>query len=438
MSDHIAALPVRRATRSTDERLLGGVAAGVARHLGQPVLWVRAGFVVLATIGGCGVLLYAALWLVLPVEPDYRDYPDAPTGIAAATRSGKRTPRRTPSFDDVGPLVALAAVGLGVALLLRQVGLGANSTLFWPVLLATAGVAVLWRQADEAQRARWTDSSTRLGPLQALLGAGGWAAYVRLFAGLALVTGAIGVFFAQSGRFALLDDVLIAVLLGVVGLGLIAGPWVFRLTNDLTAERRARVRSLVRADLAAHLHDSVLQTLTMIQKRADDPRTVATLARAQERDLRSWLYDDRDRAPDSLATALRATAAEVEDAHGVPVEVVTVGDVSLSSAPSSRLLALTLAAREAVVNAAKHSGADKVDVYAEATRRRVEVFVRDRGAGFDETLIPPDRLGVRGSIIDRMHRHGGSADIRSAAGTGTEVRLTMAVATGDGAGENGG
>ena len=321
----------------------------------------------------------------------------------------------------MGPMVALAALAVGALLLLRQFGIGFGSGFFWPLLLATVGVALLWRQADEAQRARWASSSARVNPLQAVLGGGGVASTVRIFVGIALLVSAIGALVAQSGNVSLLDDVAVTTALGLVGVGLIVWPWVYRLTSDLTDERRARIRSQERADVAAHLHDSVLQTLALIQKQADDPRMVATLARAQERDLRSWLYDDPGRTVDTLSAALRAAAAEVEDSHGVPVEVVTVGDRSLSPDVD----ALAKAAREAMVNAARHSGADKVDVFAEAGPEAVEVFVRDRGHGFDPGDVSSDRLGVRNSIIGRMQRHGGEADVRSGHGEGTEIRLSL-------------
>lgn len=176
--------------------------------------------------------------------------------------------------------------------------------------------------------------------------------------------------------------------------------------------------------MAAHLHDSVLQTLALIQKHADDGRAVARLARAQERDLRTWLYGDRAAADTTLSGALRSAAAEVEDAHGVAVEVVTVGDAPLTEAARP----VVLASREAMVNAAKHSGAAKVDVYAEAGETLAEVFVRDRGSGFHPGDVPEDRLGVRRSIVDRMERHGGNAAVRSAPGEGTEVHLSMPLA----------
>jgi signal transduction histidine kinase len=200
-----------------------------------------------------------------------------------------------------------------------------------------------------------------------------------------------------------------------------AGPWLLRLSSDLSEEREARVRSEERADVAAHLHDSVLQTLALIQRSAGDPTTVSRLARAQERDLRSWLFDSAGDGPATLAAALRAAAAEVEDAHGVPVEVVCVGDAPVAESDRP----LVLAAREAMNNAAKHSGASTVDVYAEATASGVEIFVRDRGVGFDPDRMADDRHGVRSSIIGRMERHGGSASVRSVPGEGTEVRLSL-------------
>jgi signal transduction histidine kinase/phage shock protein PspC (stress-responsive transcriptional regulator) len=415
----------RKAFRSTDERLLGGVAAGLAQHLGVDVLHVRVAFLLASAVGGFGAALYAGLWLILPTDTHLEQ---STPGLEAATRQGKRRPGRGRRLEDVGLLVALGTVAIGVAVL-GQTLIG-GSVVFWPLLLGVVGLAVLWRQADEAQRERWVDSTGRIDLVRAVVGSGGPASWARLAGGVGLLVSALVLFAlqtGQSGQIGVARDVVVAGALGVAGLALMVGPWLFRLTGDLSEERAARVRSQERSDMAAHLHDSVLQTLALIQKHASDGRTVATLARAQERDLRSWLYGEQAPPDTSVASALRAAAAEVEDSHGVPVEVVTVGDTSVSE----RVRPLVLAAREAMVNAAKHSGAEQVDVFAECSPQRVEVFVRDRGKGFDESAVPEDRLGVRNSIVDRMRRHGGSAAIRTAPGDGTEVRLTTTTRSSD-------
>jgi signal transduction histidine kinase/phage shock protein PspC (stress-responsive transcriptional regulator) len=405
----------RRASRSTDGRLLGGVAAGLAEHLSVDAMFVRAAFLLSSVFGGLGVVLYAGLWMTLPT--DARFAADAP-GLEAASRQGRR-PRRSSKLEDVGPLVAFAAVALGAVVLVQS--LVGSFFAFWPILLGTVGLAVLWRQADEAQQERWTDTAGRVDPLRAVIGRGGVASYARLTVGVGLLLGALALFAAQTGQADGARDVLVAGALSVTGLALTVGPWLFRLAGDLSQERAERVRSQERADVAAHLHDSVLQTLALIQKHSDDGRTVARLARAQERDLRGWLYADEARTEISVAGSLRSGAAEIEDSYGIPIEVVSVGDVPTSE----RSRALVLAAREAMVNAVKHSGADKVDVYAEMREALTEVYVRDRGTGFDQTQVSADRLGVRRSIIERMQRHGGSAAIKSARGQGVEVRLSM-------------
>ncbi len=420
-----AGVPVesRRAWRSTEDRWLGGVASGLAVHLGVGVGYVRLAFVLLAAVGGSGVAVYAGLWLVLPT--DTRLGWTSP-GLEAATRQGRRTARPR-AARDLGPVVAVGAVALGGVVLVRSVFGG--SLLFWPLLVGVLGLGVLWRQADEAQRSRWIDSTGRVSLVRAVVGNGGPASYARLAAGLGLLVSALVLFALETGGAGVARDVVVAGGLGVAGLALTVGPWVLRLTGDLSEERAARVRSQERADVAAHLHDSVLQTLALIQRHAEDGRMVATLARAQERDLRSWLYSEDEPTQTSLADALRASAAEVEDAHGVPVEVVVVGDLLLSTG----LEPLALAAREAMANAARHSGADRVDVYAECVDGTAEVFVRDRGRGFVLEAVPVDRHGVRDSITDRMRRHGGTSQVRTAPGEGTEIRLRMAGA--DGAGD---
>ncbi|MGB0099390.1 MAG: PspC domain-containing protein [Nocardioides sp.] len=412
-----AAVPLggRRATRDTQEPVFGGVASGLAKHLAVPVLWVRAGFVLGAFLGGFGVVLYAALWSLLP--SDSRFHADAP-GLESASRGGRR-PGRIRRLGDVGPAVALAALGFGAVLLLEAVlGRGA---VFWPVLIAVVGVGLLWRQADEAQRERWLDTTGRIDPVRVVFGRGGWASYARVGAGLGLLVLAIVIWSVNAGSLAMARDVVAASLLAIVGLGIVVGPWIYRLASDLSDERAERVRTQERADVAAHLHDSVLQTLALIQNNADDAPTVARLARAQERDLRAWLYAGESTDERSVASALRGLAARVEDEYAVSVDVVAVGDADLDEP----LAPVVRAAGEAVTNAAKHAGTGQVDVYAEVTDVAVDVFVRDRGIGFDPAAVPGDRHGVRHSIVDRMERHGGSAEIRSAPGEGTEVRLHL-------------
>jgi signal transduction histidine kinase len=412
---------VRRAKRDTRQPIIGGVAAGLARHLGLPVLWVRIAFLVTAVLGGSGVMFYAGLWLTMPAEPPFDV--QAP-GLESASRGGRR-PGRIRRLADSGPAIALVALGIGLVLAAEAVF--GHGVVFWPLVLAVLGFALLWRQADEAQRARWLDQSERLNPIKAVFGGGGWAAYVRVGAGVLLVVTAVSLFAIRHGQVREVRDVLLSAALGVVGLGITLGPWLWRLTSDLAVERAERVRTQERADLAAHLHDSVLQTLALIQKNASDAPTVARLARSQERDLRAWLFDSAPPGAGTLAGALREIVREIEDTYGVDVELVSVGEAQMDDG----LAPIVAAAREAATNAAKHAGSSLVDIYAEAGPTSVEVFVRDRGAGFDPETIPADRQGVRNSILDRMSRHGGTAEIRSTPGSGTEVRLKLPRQEGD-------
>ena len=240
--------------------------------------------------------------------------------------------------------------------------------------------------------------------------------------GIALVIAAGIVFLEATGALSAARDVLLSVFVAVVVLGVIFAPWIVRLVRSLTSERAERIRSQERAEVAAHLHDSVLQTLAMVQRRAGDRQEVAAIARRQERELRAWLAGRP--APGQaarLAPALEAAAADVEERYGVPVEVVVVGDRDLDPAVE----AIVAAAREAMTNAAKFGRGSPVDVYAESGDGRIQVFVRDRGPGFDPKRLPADRRGVRESIVGRMERHGGRASITSGAGAGTEVELLL-------------
>jgi signal transduction histidine kinase/phage shock protein PspC (stress-responsive transcriptional regulator) len=395
----------RRAFRDPDDRLLAGVASGVAEHLGFEPTPVRFAFVALTLLGGLGVILYAALWVMLPVRGVDLPDSDAP-GLAAATRQGRRTGRRHGRVHDMSAALSLTILGLGAIIFLQNAGLWISGRLFWPLLVAGAGLVLLWWRSDETDRTAWIAGS-------------GWKAWLRVLLGVLVLGGALWLTLFQAGVSGALGDVVVAILLAVVGAMLVAGPWLLRLTRDLRAERQARIRSQERADVAAHLHDSVLQTLALIQRQAGDPQIVTHLARTQERELRTWLFDTADPGSADLKAALTRAVGEVEAMHKVPIEVVVVGD-----APADDIVnAVVGAAREAMVNASKHSGAARIDVYAEAGPDQVEVDIRDRGRGFDVDAIAPDRQGIRGSIVDRMTRHGGRAEITSSPGEGTEIRL---------------
>ncbi|WP_456698455.1 PspC domain-containing protein [Aeromicrobium sp. P5_D10] len=395
----------RRAYRPADRRLIGGVATGLSEHFGVPVLYVRLVFVVGSWFNGIGVIAYLLLWRLLPLQA-----PELSPGLESATRRGLRT-GSVPRQRETVQSVALVAMGIGVLLVIQASGRGVNGGLFLPLLIGVVGIAVIWRQLDNAAWARW------------MRGTQGWAFASRIAAGAVLVLVAALYLLSQEGGWGAALDLAAALVIALLGIGLLLGPWIANQARDLTDERRERVRSQERADVAAHLHDSVLQTLALLQKNAGDAATVATLARRQERELRSWLYGSDEESGDSLVGALRLSAAEIEDVHHVPVEVVAVGD----SALDPDVTALARASREAMVNAAKHAGVDRIDVYVESDGRAAEVFIRDRGVGFDLDTIADDRMGVRGSIIGRIERHGGTATIRSQPGEGTEVALRVPI-----------
>ncbi|MEY2433642.1 MAG: hypothetical protein QOC92_3367 [Acidimicrobiaceae bacterium] len=386
------------------DRIIAGVASGVAKALGVDPIIVRVAFVVLAVAGGVGIPLYFGLWWLMP-GPD-----------------GER--RMHVGHLEHGDLRQPVAIGLilaGTVLLLRGVGVWFSDVAVWPVTLAGFGVAVLWARSDTDERARLTQVAGR--PLQALVGGrqGMW----RLALGAGLVFAGIAVFLAANDALAAARQVGLAIVVTIAGLAVILGPWIRRLVAELRDERRERIRSEERAEVAAHLHDSVLQTLALIQRNADRPRELAVLARRQERELRMWLYGDRlalaNGHSGTLAAAVDAMAAEVEDLHGIEVEVVTVGECPIDG----RVDALLQAAREAAVNAAKHAGVETVSLYVEAEPDRVTAFVRDRGRGFDPGDIPDDRRGIASSIRERMTRNGGTATITSTQGEGTEVALEL-------------
>ncbi|MET8680870.1 PspC domain-containing protein [Streptomyces sp. NPDC004647] len=410
--------PVRKLYRSADGRMLGGVARGLAGHLGLPVSWVRIVFVALFMIDGLGALLYAGFWFVVPLGVGgvggrrAADWLSSETGADGRRRIFARKP-------DKGQVFALLALVAGLAIFLDNLQLGrAANAYVWPALLICAGVALVWRQADNARRAHWME----VGRSKRVL------SIARSAAGVLLVGAGVTGIVVMQGSAKHLGSVLQASLAVVVGIALLAGPYLVRMAQDLSEERLMRIRAQERAEVAAHVHDSVLHTLTLIQRNSEDPKEVARLARAQERELRAWLYKpegtgkDEAEEPATLAEAVKRTAAEVEDYHGVPVEVVCVGDCPLDE----RLVAQMQAARESMVNAAKYGGeGGAVQVFAEVEGNRVFVSVRDRGPGFDLDAVPQDRMGVRESIIGRMQRNGGTARLRSAPDGGTEVELEM-------------
>jgi signal transduction histidine kinase len=354
-------MSLRAFAPSSDERVIAGVCAGIAQTLGVDATLVRLVFALLALAGGAGILLYLALW---------------------AWKEKKRM-----------WIAAVLAFLAGTALL-GAVGLSDRAVI--GIALIAGGLALAWRQGG---------SFHPEAPLS--------------YGGLALVgVGAVALLSGGGSSSALLAPGAVAGALLLIG-----GPWVWRLAVERDVERTARIRSEERSDMAARVHDSVLQTLALIQRHADEPRRVASLARRQERELRGWLYGDQPLGDDSasLTAALSAAAGDVEELHGVRVELASAGDCPVD--PSVR--ALVLAAREAMTNAAKFAGVEEIDVYAEVDDDAVSVFVRDRGAGFDRAAVPPDRRGLIESIEGRMERAGGRASIVTSLGGGTEVELHL-------------
>ena len=439
------------------DRVIAGVCAGLARHLGWPVRMVRVGMVVAALAGGAGVAFYAWLWIMVPTAdesakryarqpaspiapavsvPDVAPYAQPSTAAASAaaaagastagaeaaatgavpadSRRSRVTGRRYAKEILLGAGLLLAA-GILIA---RLLGVDVPLGTLLPVAAILGGAAIAWMQLDETRRAGLVDK-TKADQ------AGGWA---RLAAGLALVVAGVLVMVSGSGSW---EQTWLALLSSVAVLGgvaLVLLPWGLKFWRDLETERAGRVRATERAEIAAHLHDSVLQTLALIQRRAGNETDVVRLARAQERELRGWLYRDPGKDAGQLSEGINAAAAEVEDSLGHAVEVVTVGDCAMSE----RHEALVQATREAMLNAARHGGA-AVSVYLEVTDGAAEVFVKDRGPGFDPDAVPADRLGVRESIVGRMNRHGGTAAINSSQ-DGTEVRLRLPLPAGESAG----
>jgi signal transduction histidine kinase len=389
-----AALGTRRLYRRRDGRMVAGVARGLAGHLGIDVTLIRFAFVLTIVLGGLGVVMYGAFWAVVPLSPDEPGVRDHP---------GSRS-----------QLVAFAALALGMLVVAQLIGF--NAGLLWPAAVAVTGGAILWR--DESRRDKWRAFGVRGARLATTQSATRTA--LRYGAGVGLVLVGLITFLATHSEFGQIRRASLPVTVVVLGLVLVAGPWMLRAISELNNERTARIREQERVELAGRVHDSMLQTLTLIQRRADDPAEVRRLVRRSQREIRGWLYEGSPTEA-TVRFAVTEMCAEIEDEYRLTIDLVVVGDHIADVALQPLLQSL----REATINAAKHSGQPTIDVYVEIGASELVAFVRDRGPGFDLDAVPADRFGVRESIVARMARHGGSATIRSNSKAGTEVRLTL-------------
>ncbi len=385
--------------RDPDDRVLAGVAAAAGRRLGVEAGFIRIAFAVLTLAGGAGILVYLLVWALSPERPG-----------GDARQALVPSPRRA---------MALGMQVLGAMLVLRSGGVWLGDPLVWPLALAAVGSAVLWARSDSTGRSRWETLAVSDRPVQALLSAD--ASGPRRFLGAALAL--VGIFALLAANVALTDlgGALVAFVVAGAGLALLLGPAAWRLLQQIGEERRERIRVEERAEIAAHLHDSVLHTLALIQ-RSGSPQEMAILARSQERELRAWLQGRSDAgAPSSVHSALEAVAARIESTHHVPVDVVVVGDAPLDAA----LSAVVAAVGEAAGNAARHANSPEVSIYVEIESEAVTAYVRDEGEGFDPASVPADRRGIAHSITGRIERHGGQVVIDTRPGQGTEITMSI-------------
>ena len=390
-------------------RWLGGVSAGIAEHLGVTRRQVHLVLGLLVVLGP-GIPIYLFLWAVTPSSDTVGDQREQrePGALRAVSGLGE-------SRWGVTVAVGGLFVFVGTVIGLQLAGVDVRAGVLLPLLLIAAGVTVAWSHLDDAERTKW------LGTQQQDRG----MLWLRLALGTVVAVIGILVLTIRGGSISAMGDALLATLAVLLGATLIAAPWVVRLWRDYREEQEVAARANERADIAAHLHDSVLQTLALIQRRSHDPASVTQLARAQERELRSWLYAGPSGSDETLASAVTAAAHDVEDLNGVVIDLVVTGDRPLEEHGT----ALTRAVREAMLNATRH-GRPPVTAYVEIGPTGVEAFVRDRGEGFELADVPEDRLGVKASILGRMERHGGTARVRRRE-DGTEVELTLPPLEGD-------
>ncbi len=387
-------------------RLIGGVCAGFAEHTGLPLSLVRTATVILGLCGGAGLLLYAWLWVTTPVASDSADPLKSVLTRPSDDVTTEGEPRTAPVTEI---LLGVALLAAAAALVASRLGADVPLSFVIPAIVVIGGAGLAWRQFDDLRRQRSSSSSALL---------------VRALGALVLVAVGILLFFV-TGEEPNVWTVFVAAIAVLVGVAIVVAPWVLRLTRDLADERAARVRESDRAEIAAHLHDSVLQTLALIQQKADPSSEASRLARAQERELRDWLFAGSPGASAELADELRRIAAVIEQEYAARIDVVAAGQ-----SPPSVPDALLGAAREAMLNAARHAGGT-VSVYLESSPTAIELTITDRGPGLKLDDIPSDRMGVRESILGRMRRIGGTAELTPGpGGTGTEVRLLLPLTPG--------
>ena len=411
-SDPAAPQPTRVLQRRADRRVLGGVAAGLSDYLKVPVGYLRIGFVLLSLLMGAGIVLYLFLVFSVPV-----------VGAGATATPLSRLENRLRNTETrQATLLAVIAGGFVLAAVITLANSSAlraqltNQTWLLPVVIMVIGVLLSW----------WQLSSSANGLGTARAGRPALRSLLRVGAGVLIAAGGAFVLVLQGLTLPDMARAALAAFAVLLGAAVVVAPWWLRLWNELVRSREEQTRQAQREEMAAHLHDSVLQTLAMIRANSADAQRVSQLARAQERELRQWLYQGSSAPEVSLAEQLRAAAAELEDTMrtstgaAVVIDLVFVGDLQ----PDEPAAALVQAAREAMLNAIKH-GAPPISVYLEVGSSAVEVFITDRGTGFDPGQIPDDRFGVRHSIIGRMTRVGGSAQLRKLPTGGTEVHLQL-------------